>query len=198
MSPSTSLRQASTCRRTIAACAIAIAVACSGEHRPERTAAVPPATRVSPVTETIHGVAQTDNYRWLEGAESAGNTAAPVSPDVAAWTEAQNRYARAVLDNVAGPASDRRAPAPDPRDRFSHRPRDPRQSVLPGQAGERAVAVGDLLAGGIARRRSGAGRSGDDRSRRADGGRVVLAVGGRTAPRLRHLHRARGRDDVAD
>lgn len=106
MSPSTALRAgpstALRARRTIAALAMALAVACSSEDRPTRTSAVPPPTRVSPVTETIHGVAQTDNYRWLEGAESAGTTAVPVSPEIAAWTDAQNSYTRAVLDNLPG------------------------------------------------------------------------------------------------
>ena len=54
------------------------------------------------MTETLHGAAVTDNYRWLEGAESTGNSQTPVSPEIAAWTDAQNSYTRAVLDNLPG------------------------------------------------------------------------------------------------
>jgi prolyl oligopeptidase len=49
----------------------------------------PPATSKKPVTETYHGVQVTDDYRWLENAKD---------PAVRQWTEAQNRYARSVLD----------------------------------------------------------------------------------------------------
>ncbi len=58
---------------------------------------VPPASRVEPVTETVHGVEITDPYRWLEGDEQGSLT-----PEVAEWTAAQNAYTRAVLDNLPG------------------------------------------------------------------------------------------------
>ena len=59
-------------------------------HELER--AVPPkATR--PVTETIHGYAVTDDYRWLEDWSQG---------EVQAWSEAQNRHARAILDALPG------------------------------------------------------------------------------------------------
>ncbi len=48
-----------------------------------------PATERRPVTETVHGVAIDDPYRWLED----GN-----DPGVQAWTEHQNAYTRALLD----------------------------------------------------------------------------------------------------
>lgn len=48
-----------------------------------------PATPKRPVTDTYHGVAVVDNYRWLEKDSD---------PEVKAWSAAQNRYARAFLD----------------------------------------------------------------------------------------------------
>jgi prolyl oligopeptidase len=64
----------------------------------------PPATRIEPVTETIHGVPVTDNYRWLEGDNSDPNplTHGAVTPEVAKWTDAQNEYTRKVLDGLPG------------------------------------------------------------------------------------------------
>src|SRR5438105_357593 len=53
----------------------------------------PPATPKKPVQDTYHGVTVTDDYRWLEDDND---------PTVRAWTEAQNRRTRAVLD--ASPA----------------------------------------------------------------------------------------------
>lgn len=55
-----------------------------------------PATRISLVIDTIHGVAVEDPYRWLES---------QTSPEVLAWIEAQNRYAASVL----GPPTPARA-----------------------------------------------------------------------------------------
>jgi len=48
-----------------------------------------PATPQRPVSDTYHGVAVIDNYRWLEK---------DADPEVKAWSAAQNRYARAFLD----------------------------------------------------------------------------------------------------
>lgn len=59
--------------------------------------ATPPATERRVVTETLHGVEVSDPYRWLEGDEKG-----LVTPEVAAWTDAQNAYTRAVLDNLPG------------------------------------------------------------------------------------------------
>ena len=75
--------------------------ACSGRD-PVQTSARPPATRVEPVTDTIHGQAVVDRYRWLEGDNSADSEQGKVTPEVAAWTDSQNAYTRAVLDNLPG------------------------------------------------------------------------------------------------
>lgn len=56
----------------------------------------PPATPRVPVTDTYHGVPVVDDYRWLEDWSSS---------EVRAWSEAQNAYARSVLDRL--PAVDR-------------------------------------------------------------------------------------------
>jgi prolyl oligopeptidase len=48
----------------------------------------PPETDRRPVTEALHGVEITDPYRWLEDD----------SEEVAEWTDAQNEYAREVLE----------------------------------------------------------------------------------------------------
>ena len=47
--------------------------ACSGESRVTKTSARPPATRIAPVTDSIHGLNIIDNYRWLEGDNSDPN-----------------------------------------------------------------------------------------------------------------------------
>ena len=62
----------------------------------------PPATRVDPVTETLHGVALTDPYRWLEGDNANPERMGQVTPEVAAWTDAQNAHTRAVLEGLPG------------------------------------------------------------------------------------------------
>jgi prolyl oligopeptidase len=66
------------------------------------TSAQPPDSRVDPVTDTLHGVAVIDNYRWLEGDVTAPVDPQKVTPEVAAWTDAQNAYTRAVLDGLPG------------------------------------------------------------------------------------------------
>src|SRR5450432_3597314 len=50
-----------------------------------------PASPVKPVTDTYHGVSVTESYRWLEDWND---------PAVKAWSEAQNAYARSVLDGL--------------------------------------------------------------------------------------------------
>ncbi|MFM7261280.1 MAG: prolyl oligopeptidase family serine peptidase [bacterium] len=59
--------------------------------QPIRTMAKPPETQSIPKRETIHGVKITDDYRWLEPLEKD-------SPEVEAWTTAQNGYTREVLN----------------------------------------------------------------------------------------------------
>ena len=49
----------------------------------------PPETRRESIEELVHGTRVDDPYRWLESGDS---------PEVRAWTEAQTRYARDVLD----------------------------------------------------------------------------------------------------
>src|SRR5262245_62067997 len=51
----------------------------------------PPATPKKPVTDSYHGTAVVDEYRWLED----GN-----NPEVRAWSNAQNAQARQVLDSL--------------------------------------------------------------------------------------------------
>ena len=67
-----------------------------------RTAAKPPASRIDPVTDTLHGIQVVDAYRWLEGDNSDSANQGKVTPEVADWTDAQNRYTREVLDPLPG------------------------------------------------------------------------------------------------
>jgi prolyl oligopeptidase len=62
----------------------------------------PPASKVEPVKETLHGVEVVDNYRWLEGDNSNAEQMGKVSEEVSQWTDAQNAYTRGVLDNLPG------------------------------------------------------------------------------------------------
>ena len=59
-------------------------------------AAPPPETPVDTVLESYHGEFVADPYRWME------DTA---SPDTRAWFEAQNAYARGILDALPGRAA---------------------------------------------------------------------------------------------
>lgn len=51
----------------------------------------PPATKEQPASDTYHGTAVVDPYRWLEDGKD---------PAVKAWSDAQNTYARAYLDKL--------------------------------------------------------------------------------------------------
>ena len=42
-------------------------VVCACTSGPRPASARPPATRVEPVTDVLHGTTIVDNYRWLEG-----------------------------------------------------------------------------------------------------------------------------------
>jgi prolyl oligopeptidase len=53
----------------------------------------PPATKTRPVTDVYHGVKVIDPYRWLEDWDD---------PAVKAWSDAQNAYARSILDHLPG------------------------------------------------------------------------------------------------
>jgi prolyl oligopeptidase len=56
-----------------------------------QTTAGQPATRKTPVTDTYSSVQVVDQYRWLEDWND---------PNVRAWADAQNRYARGILDRL--------------------------------------------------------------------------------------------------
>jgi prolyl oligopeptidase len=92
--------------RVVIVCGLALTVTSGGCARGRaayRPSERPPATRVDPVTETIHGVPLTDDYRWLEGASSPdGSNPGQMTPEVSVWTDAQLRYTRTVLDGVPG------------------------------------------------------------------------------------------------
>jgi len=61
-----------------------------------------PKTEKRPVEETVHGRKLVDNYRWLEGDNSDPANMGKRTPEVDAWTEAQNGYTRSILDNLPG------------------------------------------------------------------------------------------------
>lgn len=54
------------------------------------TPSLPPTPKI-PVVDEYHGVKVTDDYRWLEDGKD---------PKVVAWTDAEDRYARAQLDGL--------------------------------------------------------------------------------------------------
>ena len=74
-------------------------------HGGVRTSARPPATRVNPVRDSLHGIDLVDNYRWLEGDNANPDRMGQVTPEVASWTDAQNHYTRQVLDELPGRAA---------------------------------------------------------------------------------------------
>jgi len=53
----------------------------------------PPYSLVEPVTEVLHGVTITDQYRWLEDRDS---------PRTGEWLQAQREHARSYLDSIPG------------------------------------------------------------------------------------------------
>jgi prolyl oligopeptidase len=74
-----------------AALAFALAFLAAGAPAAAGKPAYPP-TKVQPVTDTYFGVQVTDPYRWLERGED---------PEVQAWTDQQNAFARKVIDSVS-------------------------------------------------------------------------------------------------
>ncbi|HUF46395.1 MAG TPA: prolyl oligopeptidase family serine peptidase [Vicinamibacterales bacterium] len=79
---------------------IVFAVACArGSYR---AGATPPETRSTPVADALHGREVVDPYRWLEGDNTDPVRMGRVTPDVAAWTDAQNDYTRGILDQWPG------------------------------------------------------------------------------------------------
>ena len=53
----------------------------------------------------MHGVEIVDPYRWLEGDSSNPQEQGQVTPEVGAWTDAQNAHTRAMLDELPGRAA---------------------------------------------------------------------------------------------
>lgn len=84
---------------------LVFAVACGGNAPPVELPAPssaepapsepsgPPVAEVRPVTNTYHGVEVVDPYQWLED---------PNDPEVRAWSDAQNAYARRYLAALPG------------------------------------------------------------------------------------------------
>ena len=68
--------------------------------REVRTQALVPSTRIETVVDDLHGVQIKDDYRWLEGDNSDPKAMGKSTPEVAAWTDAQNAYTRSVLDTL--------------------------------------------------------------------------------------------------
>lgn len=58
-----------------------------------RADSAPPPTETKPVTDVYHGVSVVDDYRWLEDWNES---------KVKSWSDAQNEYARGVLDALPG------------------------------------------------------------------------------------------------
>jgi prolyl oligopeptidase len=67
-------------------CSTVVLIICSS------SLAQPPATPKKPETDTYHGVAVTDDYRWLED----GN-----NKEVQAWSDAENSYTRQLLRTMS-------------------------------------------------------------------------------------------------
>ncbi|MBI2567516.1 MAG: S9 family peptidase [Candidatus Schekmanbacteria bacterium] len=62
-----------------------------------------PVTPTDDVVDVYFGHPVRDPYRWLEGEDGcAGSASETLDQRVAAWTEAQNRYARKCLDAIPG------------------------------------------------------------------------------------------------
>lgn len=80
----------------------AVAAAAPPVEAPAAPATKPPASRVAPVTEELHGVRVTDPYRWLEGDNADPERMGRMNDEVAAWTDAQNAHTRARLDALPG------------------------------------------------------------------------------------------------
>lgn len=64
----------------------------------------PPSSRIEEVVDEVHGERIPDPYRWLEGDNSDPAQMGGMTDEIAAWTDAQNEYTRAVLDSLPGRA----------------------------------------------------------------------------------------------
>jgi prolyl oligopeptidase len=67
-------------------------IALSGLLATQELASSPPPAPVRPVTDTLHGVAVTDPYRWMEDGRQ----------EFTDWLKAQDAYTRAVLERIPG------------------------------------------------------------------------------------------------
>ena len=85
-----------------AAHAVRVALACVGAAEillamsSASSTTKPPVARVQEVTDTVHGVAIVDPYRWLENGSS---------DEVRAWVDGQNAYAESLLGTRPGRAN---------------------------------------------------------------------------------------------
>jgi prolyl oligopeptidase len=70
-----------------------LALTCLAAHQAFAAKSTPPGADKKAVTDEFHGTQVTEEYRWLE--ESA-------DPAVKAWSDAQNAYARSILDHLPG------------------------------------------------------------------------------------------------
>jgi prolyl oligopeptidase len=71
-------------------------LACAALAFASSSRAVPPETPKRPVSDQYQGVKVSDDYRWLEDWDS---------PEVRTWSDAQNAYARSVLDALPSAAA---------------------------------------------------------------------------------------------
>src|SRR5680860_474125 len=74
----------------------------STKRQAEPKPVTPPPTAKHPVTDQLHGRTLVDAYRWLEGDNTDPAQMGKVTPEVSAWTDAQNAYTRELLDNLPG------------------------------------------------------------------------------------------------
>jgi len=80
--------------------ALALAAAAAASAAAAVTVPPPPPTKAAPVKEVVDGVPIVDDYRWLEGNDENPRAMGAMTPEVAAWTEAQNAYTRSILDRL--------------------------------------------------------------------------------------------------
>ncbi len=90
---------------TALAVSVCVAFSACAKEPMIRTTAKPPVTKTVPVKEMVQGTEVVDPYRWLEGDNSNPEEMGKVTPDVAAWTDAENAYTRSVVDNLPGRAA---------------------------------------------------------------------------------------------